>query len=131
MSEPEERPYAGTEEPSAEEKSKEIETDRSTVEEEKQFPEQEKEEVKKPMKKKAEPKRKEGEFSIAGISKQLEKQTNFLVRLEKVLPPLRKLVNDLDVQSKTVKEINTSTKQLQKQILKIQGAIQKGNVRKK
>jgi hypothetical protein len=53
------------------------------------------------------------------------------VRLEEVLPPLRKLVKDLDVQSKLVKEINTSTKQLQKQILKIQGAIKKGNVRKK
>jgi hypothetical protein len=94
MSEPEERPYAGTKEPSEEEKGKEIETDRSTMEEEKKFPEQEeKEEVKKrPKKNKAEPKRKEGEFSMAiSLSKQLEKQTNYLARLEEILPPLLKL----------------------------------------
>jgi hypothetical protein len=70
MSAPEGRPYADTEEPSAKEKGKEIETGRSTVEEEKQFLKQEeKEEVKKPKKNKAEPKRKEEEFSIAGLSK--------------------------------------------------------------
>jgi hypothetical protein len=106
MSEPDERSYAGIEEQSAEEKGIEIEADRSKAEEERQVTEQEKEELKQPKKNKAESKRKEGEFSIAGLSKQLEKQTNYLARLEEVLQPLRKLVKALDVQSKVVKEIN-------------------------
>jgi len=37
----------------------------------------------------------------------------------------------MDVQSKLVKKINTSTKKLQKQILKIQGVIQKEHVKEK
>jgi hypothetical protein len=53
---------------------------------------------------------KEEKLSITGISKQVEKQTNYLARLEQVLQPLRKLAKGLGVQSKVVKEINTSVK---------------------
>jgi hypothetical protein len=130
MSEPDESSYAGIEQQSAEEKGIEIKTDRSKAEEKKQVTEQEKE-VKQPKKNKAESKRKEGEFTIAGLSKQLEKQTNYLARLEEVLQPLRKLVKSLDVQSKVVKDINASIKQLQRQILEIQRTIQKEKLRRK
>jgi hypothetical protein len=64
----------------------------------------------------------------ASLSKQLEIQTNYLARLRRSTSALAKA---LDVQSKVLKEINASIKQLQRQILKIQGAIQKGNVKGK
>jgi len=137
MSEPEERPYAGAQE----EQNEGViqggaEATGSTAEEVQkgisEQQEEEKEKVKQPKKKKA-PKsnRKEAEFSIAGISKQVEKQTNYLASLEQVLQPLRKLAKGLDVQSKVVKEINTSVRQLQRQLMHIQKAIQKGKIRKK
>jgi hypothetical protein len=52
---------------------------------------------------------------------------NYLARLEEALPPLQRIVKAFDAQSKMVKEINTSIKQLQRQIFKIR-ALQKGNV---
>src|SRR2546427_805454 len=151
MSEPEERPYAGIEE---EQKQEELhEGEETTVEEKRErveatgstetkvvkekVPEKEEEKVKvnvkKTRKKKMAPKskRKEEKLSIIGISKHLEKQTNYLARLEQVLQPLRKLGKSFDVQSKIVKEINTSVKQLERQIIQIQKAIQKGKTRKK
>jgi hypothetical protein len=152
MSEPEERPYGGVQEEQneeviqegaearVEERGKGVEAIRSTAEEEEQETiakkkirkQEEKEKVKKPKKKKApKSKRKEGKFDIAGISKQIEKQSNYLARLEQVLQPLRKLAKDLDVQSKVVKEINTSVRQLQRQLMQIQKAIQKGKIRRK
>ena len=154
MSEPEERPYAGVQEEQNEEviqegaeakveqeamgeeaiRSKEEEEEQETVAKEKVSEQEEEEKVKvtKTQKKKMAPKsRIKVEKSITGISKQLEKQTNYLARLEQVLQPLRKLGKTFDVQSKIVKEINTSVKQLERQIIQIQKAIQKGKTRKK
>ncbi len=153
MSEPEERPYAGVQEEQNEEviqegaeakveqeamgeeaiRSKE-EEEQETVAKEKVLEQEEEEQVKvtQTQKKKMAPKsRIKVEKSITGISKQLEKQTNYLARLEQVLQPLRKLGKTFDVQSKIVKEINTSVKQLERQIIQIQKAIQKGKTRKK
>ena len=154
MSEPEERPYAGVQEEQNEEviqegaeakveqeamgeeaiRSKEEEEEQESVAKEKVSEQEEEEKVKvtKTQKKKMAPKsRIKDEKSITGISKQLEKQTNYLARLEQVLQPLRKLGKTFDVQSKIVKEINTSVKQLERQIIQIQKAIQKGKTRKK
>ena len=153
MSEPEERPYAGVQEEQNEEviqegaeakveqeamgeeaiRSKE-EEEQETGAKEKVSEQEEEEKVKvtQTQKKKMAPKsRIKVEKSITGISKQLEKQTNYLARLEQVLQPLRKLGKTFDVQSKIVKEINTSVKQLERQIIQIQKAIQKGKTRKK
>jgi hypothetical protein len=47
-----------------------------------------------------------------------------------VLQPLRKIAKGLVVQSKVVKEIAPSVKQVQTQILQIQKSIQKGITRK-
>ena len=152
MSEPEERPYAGVQEEQNEEviqegaeakveqeameaeaiRSKEEEQETVAKEKVSEQEEEEKVKVTKTQKKKMAPKsRIKDEKSITGISKQLEKQTNYLARLEQVLQPLRKLGKTFDVQSKIVKEINTSVKQLERQIIQIQKAIQKGKTRKK
>ena len=153
MSEPEERPYAGVQEEQNEEviqqraeakveqeamgeeaiRSKEEEEEESVAKEKvSEQEEEEKVKVTQTQKKKMAPKsRIKVEKSITGISKQLEKQTNYLARLEQVLQPLRKLGKTFDVQSKIVKEINTSVKQLERQIIQIQKAIQKGKTRKK
>lgn len=149
MSEPEERPYAGIEdeqkqeelhegeETTVEEKRKGVETITSTEEVVKEkAPEQEEEKVKvnikQTRKKKMAPKskRKKEKLSITGVAKQLEKQTNYLARLEQVLKPLVKLGKGLDLHSKIVKEIATSVKQLERQILQIQKTI-KGKTRGK
>ena len=50
---------------------------------------------------------------------------------EQVLQPLRRLATSLDVQSKMIKGINASVKQLQRQIIQIQKTIQKGKTRRK
>ena len=152
MSEPEERPYAGVQEEQNEEviqegaeakveqeamgeeaiRSKEEEQETVAKEKVSEQEEEEKVKVTQTQKKKMAPKsRIKVEKSITGISKQLEKQTNYLARLEQVLQPLRKLGKTFDVQSKIVKEINTSVKQLERQIIQIQKAIQKGKTRKK
>jgi signal recognition particle GTPase len=95
--------------------------------------EEEEEKAKRTRKKKKTPKskRKEQEYSITDIGKQIEKQTNYLARLEQILQPLRKLVKSSDVQSKLVKDINASVKQMERQIIQIRKAIQKGKTRKK
>ena len=77
------------------------------------------------------PRRTEEEFGITGIAKQLEKQTNYLARLEQVLQPLRRLATSLDVQSKMIRGTNASVKQLQRQIIQIQKTIQKGKTGRK
>jgi hypothetical protein len=141
MSEPEERPYAGIEEEqkqeeeheaveTTEEKHEGVETIRPTEEVVKEKPPEQEEEkvkvnVKQTRKKKMAPKskRKKEKLSINGVAKQLEKQTNYLARLELVLKPLVKLGKDLDLHSKIVKEIATSVKQLERQILQIQKTI--------
>src|SRR5713226_1277738 len=153
MLEHEERPYSGIEEQieeglqepaeaRAEEGMGAMHETGSAAEEQretlaKKMPEQEEEEeeekVKRTQKKKKAPKskRKEPEYSITDIGKQIEKQTNYLARLEQILQPLRKLAKSSDVQSKLVKDINASVKQMERQIIQIQKAIQKGKTRKK
>lgn len=154
MSEHEERPYSGIEEQMegglqepAEARAEEgmgamHETGLASEEEQRErlaekMPEHEEEEeeekAKRTRKKKKTPKskRKEQEYSITDIGKQIEKQTNYLARLEQILQPLRKLVKSSDVQSKLVKDINASVKQMERQIIQIQKAIQKGKTRKK
>jgi GTP cyclohydrolase III len=152
MSEHEERPYSGIEEQMegglqepAEARAEEgtgamHETGSASEEEQREtlaekMPEHEEEEqtVKRTQKKKKAPKskRKEQEYSITDIGKQIEKQTNYLARLEQILQPLRKLAKSSDVQSKLVKDINASVKQMERQIIQIQKAIQKGKTRKK
>jgi len=150
MSEPEERPYAGVEEEQREEALQEqaetrteedkgvevigsiVEEEQETVAKEKIPKQEEGEKVKQPKKKKAlKSRRKEEESGITDIAKQLEKQMNYLARLEQVLQPLRKLAKSLDVQSKMVKEIASSVKQLQRQIILLQKTIQKEKTRRK
>ena len=154
MSEHEERPYSGIEEQMegglqepAEARVEEgmgamHETGLASEEEQRErlaekMPEHEEEEeevkAKRTQKKKKTPKskRKEQEYSITDIGKQIEKQTNYLARLEQILQPLRKLAKSSDVQSKLVKDINASVKQMERQIIQIQKAIQKGKTRKK
>ena len=154
MSEHEERPYSGIEEQMegglqepAEARAEEgtgamHETGSASEEEQREalaekMPEHEEEEeeekAKRTQKKKKTPKskRKEQEYSITDIGKQIEKQTNYLARLEQILQPLRKLAKSSDVQSKLVKDINASVKQMERQIIQIQKAIQKGKTRKK
>ncbi len=153
MLEHEERPYSGIEEQieeglqepaeaRAEEGMGAMHETGSAAEEQretlaKKMPEQEEEEeeekVKRIQKKKKAPKskRKEKEYSMTDIGKQIEKQTNYLARLEQILQPLRKLAKSSDVQSKLVKDINASVKQMERQIIQIQKAIQKGKTRKK
>ena len=96
-------------------------------------PEHEEEEEERPQRKKKASKsrgKKQG-YSLINLGKQLEKQTNYLAKLEQVLQPLRRLATSLDVQSKMIKGINASVKQLQRQIIQIQKTIQKGKTRRK
>ena len=60
----------------------------------------------------------------------LENKRICLARLEQVHQSLRKIAKGLDVQSKVVKEITSSVKQLQTQIIQIQKSIQKGTTRR-
>jgi hypothetical protein len=121
------------------EEDKGVEVIGSIVEEEQEtvaiqkIPKQEEgEKVKQPKKKKAsKSRRRKEEFGVTDIQKQLEKQTNYLARAEHVLQPFRKLATSLDVQSKMVKEIASSVKQLQRQIIQIQKTIQKEKTRSK
>jgi len=93
--------------------------------------EEEKEKPRPHRKKKAKSRKKEQEYSLTNIGKQLEKQTNYLARLEQVLQPLRKLAKSSEVQSKLVKDINTSVKQMERQIVQVRKGIQKGKTKKK
>jgi hypothetical protein len=53
---------------------------------------------------------------LTGISKQLEKQSNQLVKIEKVLQPLQKSFNKIDRQSITIKQLYSVVIQLQREI---------------
>lgn len=53
---------------------------------------------------------------MTGISKQLEKQSNQLVKIEKVLQPLQKSFNKIDRQSITIKQLYSVVMQLQREI---------------
>jgi hypothetical protein len=150
MSEYEERPYSGIEEQKEEglqEPSEEREQEDKGVMQEnrsaaevtqepfvEKIPErhEQEEKVKRTQKKKiSKSRRREQEYNIDNIGKQLEKQTNYLAKLEQVLQPLQKLGKSFDVQSKLIKNMNASVKQMERQIIQIQKAIQKGKARKK
>jgi hypothetical protein len=75
--------------------------------------------------------RKQEESGITGLGKQLEKQLNYLERLEQVIQSIRRLASRLDGQLEMVKEIASSVKQLQRQIIQVQKTIQKEKTRRK
>ena len=95
-------------------------------------PEHEEEEKERPQRKKKASKSrgKEQGYSLINLGKQLEKQRNYVARLEQVLQQLRKLAKSSEVQSKLVKDINTSVKKMERQIIQVQKAIQKGKIKK-
>jgi hypothetical protein len=73
--------------------------------------------TKKPSKAKVLTKKKESDnANLTGISKQLEKQSNQLVKIEKVLQPLQKSFNKIDRQSITIKQLYSVVIQLQREI---------------
>jgi hypothetical protein len=73
--------------------------------------------IKKPSKAKVLTKKKEsGNANLSGISKQFEKQSNQLVKIEKVLQPLQKSFNKIDRQSITIKQLYSVVIQLQREI---------------
>jgi hypothetical protein len=53
---------------------------------------------------------------MVNISKQLERQANQLIRIEKVVLPLQRSINKIEKQSSTIKQIYTEVTQLQRQI---------------
>ena len=74
--------------------------------------------TKKPSKAKVLTKKKKesGNANLTGISKKLEKQSNQLVKIEKVLQPLQKSFNKIDRQSITIKQLYSVVMQLQREI---------------
>ena len=73
--------------------------------------------TKKPSKAKDLTKKKESDnANLTGISKQLEKQSNQLVKIEKVLQPLQKSFNKIDRQSITIKQLYSVVMQLRREI---------------
>jgi hypothetical protein len=72
--------------------------------------------MKKSLKARAATKKKESNNNLATISKQLEKQANRLVRIEKLIQPLQKSFNKIDKQSNTIKQLYTIVTQLQRQL---------------
>jgi hypothetical protein len=70
--------------------------------------------MKKSLKARAATKKKESNNNLATISKQLEKQANHLVRIEKLIQPLQKSFNKMDKQSNTIKQLYTILTQLQR-----------------
>lgn len=129
-------PYSRIEEIGDEEDKRVMQENSSAAEEtqtpfEEKVPEhhEEKEKVKRTRKKKI-PKFRQ-EYGANNIGKQLEKQTAYLAKLEQVLQPLEKLAKRSDEQLKLIKNINTSVKQTERQVIQIQKAIKKGKARKK
>ena len=62
--------------------------------------------TKKPSKAKVLTKKKQSDnANLTGISKQLEKQSDQLVKIERVIQPLQKSFNKIDRQSTTVKQL--------------------------
>jgi hypothetical protein len=73
--------------------------------------------TKKPSKAKVLTKKKEYDnANLTGISRQLEKQSNQLVKIEKVLQPLQKSFNKIDRQSITIKQLYSVVMQLRREI---------------
>ena len=73
--------------------------------------------TKKPSKAKVLTKKKQSDnANLTGMSKQLEKQSNQQVKIEKLLQPLQKSFNKIDRQSTTVKQLYSVVIQLQREI---------------
>ena len=70
---------------------------------------------------------KQKESNLNNSSNQLEKHTKQLSKIEGIVQQLPKYLKNADTQSRMLKEINTSIKQLQRQI----GQIQKNTQKKK
>ena len=54
--------------------------------------------------------------NLVAISKQLEKQANQLVRIERIIHPLQKSLNKMDKQSNTIRQLYTIVTQFQRQM---------------
>ncbi len=54
--------------------------------------------------------------NLVAISKQLEKQANQLVRIERIIHPLQKSLNKMDKQSNTIRQLYTIVIQFQRQM---------------
>ena len=63
--------------------------------------------------------------TIASISKQLERQTAAIDKIEHVLQSLRKAVKSVERQSELIKQVQSQIKQLEKQISQVGKTIQK------
>ena len=87
--------------------------------------------MKKSLKARAATKKKESNNNLATISKQLEKQANHLVRIEKLIQPLQKSFNKIDKQSNTIKQLYTILTQLQRQMHHRQFQQQRQSTQKK
>jgi hypothetical protein len=92
---------------------------------------QERKVTKKSLKARAATKKKESNNNLATISKQLEKQANHLVRIEKLIQPLQKSFNKIDKQSNTIKQLYTILTQLQRQMHNHQFQQQRQSTQKK
>jgi hypothetical protein len=84
--------------------------------------------AKKPIVKKIGP---DSSRSMVKISKELEKQTNQLARIEKIILPLQRSVNRIDKQSNTMKQLYSTITQLQKQIHSTNNRKQTQGIQKK
>jgi hypothetical protein len=87
--------------------------------------------MKKSLKARASTKKKESNNNLATISRQLEKQANHLVRIEKLIQPLQKSFNKIDKQSNTIKQLYTILTQLQRQMHHRQFQQQRQSTQKK
>jgi hypothetical protein len=87
--------------------------------------------TKKSLKARAATRKKESNNNLATISKQLEKQANHLVRIEKLIQPLQKSFNKIDKQSNTIKQLYIILTQLQRQMHHRQLQQQRQSTRKK
>jgi hypothetical protein len=87
--------------------------------------------MKKSLKARAATRKKESNNNLATISKQLEKQANDLVRIEKLIQPLQKSFNKIDKQSNTIKQLYTILTQLQRQMHHRQFQQQRQSTQKK
>jgi hypothetical protein len=70
--------------------------------------------MKKSLKARAATRKKESNNNLATISKRLEKQSDQLARIEKLIQPLQKSFNKIDKQSNTIKKLYTIVTQLQR-----------------
>ena len=76
-------------------------------------------------KRKKSTKAKEENRNLTNVSNQLEKQINQLTKIRSISQPLLKHLKIAGSQSRMLKEINASVKQLQRQVAQIQKAVER------